>query len=319
MRFLLLALAVAGCASAVPRADLRDGPTGTISFTTQSPTGTEFIQGITTVPTTVISGELTLPRGVSGRVPAVVLLHGSHGVGGNMPFWRSELTGIGVATFIVDSFTGRGVQETATDQSQVTTAAMVVDAYRALALLATHPALDPERIAVMGFSKGGIVSAAASLERFYRLWGPPALRFKAHVPFYPSCAIQLFDETRVSAPIRIFHGSADDWTPIAPCREYVERLRSAGVDAHLIELPGAFHAFDVPTLPSSLYLPKVQNGARCRTVERAPGAFVDAETGRPAVAGSPCVGLGATVGYHAPSQQAAATAVKEFLRTRLTP
>jgi dienelactone hydrolase len=171
----------------------------------------------------------------------------------------------------------------------------------------------------MGFSKGGTVSAAASLERFYRLWGPPALRFKAHVPFYPSCTIQLFDEARVSSPIWIFHGSADDWTPIAPCREYVERLRSAGVDAQLIELPGAFHAFDVPTLPSSRYLAKVQNGARCRIVEREPGAFVDAETGRPAVAGSPCVGLGATVGYHAPSQRAAAAGVKEFLRARLTP
>src|SRR6266566_2689869 len=109
-------------------------------------TGREFIQGTTTVPTTVIFGELTLPRGASGRIPAVVLLHGSHGVGNNMPFWRTELTGIGVATFIVDSFTGRGVQETATDQSRVTTAAMVVDAYRALTLLATHPAIDPERI-----------------------------------------------------------------------------------------------------------------------------------------------------------------------------
>jgi hypothetical protein len=96
-------------------------------------------------------------------------------------------------------------------------------------------------------------------------------------------------------------------------------VRFAGVDAQLIELPGAFHAFDVPTLPSSLYLPKVQNGARCRTVERAPGAFVEAETGRPAVAGSPCVGAGATVGYHAPSQRAAAMGVKEFLRTRFAP
>jgi dienelactone hydrolase len=167
--------------------------------------------------------------------------------------------------------------------------------------------------------KGGTVSAASSLERFYRLWGPPTLRFRAHLPFYPSCTIQLFDEARVGAPIRIFHGTADDWTPIAPCREYVARLQSASVDARMIELPGAFHAFDVPTLPGSLYLPKVQNGARCRVVERAPGDFVDPETGRPAVSGGPCVGLGATVGYNASAQRVAAAAVKEFLRTTLTP
>ena len=56
-------------------------------------------------------------------------------------------------------------------------------------------------------------------------------------------------------------------------------LQSAGVDARMIELPGAFHAFDVPTLPGSLYLPKVQNGARCRVVERRP---VTSSTPRPA-------------------------------------
>lgn len=92
-----------------------------------------------------------------------------------------------------------------------------------------------------------------------------------------------------------------------------------GADARLIELPGALHAFDVPTLPFSLYLPKVQNGAACRVLERTPGEFVEADSGRPAVARAPCVGLGATVGYHAASQRAAVAGVKEFLRTTLTP
>jgi dienelactone hydrolase len=319
LRSALVGLAVAGCAPFTPRADLRDGATGTIAFATQSPTGPEFLRGTTASPPATISGELTLPTGATGRVPAVVLIHGSSGVGSNMAVWRSELTGAGMATLIVDSFTGRGVRETATDQSRVSTAAMVVDAYRALALLATHPAIDPGRIAVMGFSKGGIVAASASLERFYELWGAPGLRFRAHVPFYPSCGIQLLEETRVSAPIRIFHGVADDWTPIAPCHDYVDRMRRGGADARMVELPGALHAFDVPSLPSSLYLPAVQNGSACRVVERTPGAFFHADTGRPAVSNDPCVGRGATVGYDARAQRAAIDGVKAFLRDTFAP
>ena len=127
--------------------------------------------------------------------------------------------------------------------------------------------------------------------------------------------MQIFGEAEVKAPIRIFHGAADDWTPVAPCRDYVGRLRQAGVDAELIELPGAHHGFDVPTLPASLWLPNVQSSSRChRVVEGAPGEFVDGATGRPAVANDPCVTRGATVGYDPGAQRAAIAGVTQFLR-----
>jgi dienelactone hydrolase len=302
-----------GCASAPPRTDLADGATGTIRFGTQTPTSGDFSSRNLNVPSAVIWGELTLPRTPSGRVPAVVLVHGSSGVGSNMPGWRGELTRMGVAAFIVDSFTGRGITETATDQSRLATSAMIVDAYRALALLATHPAIDRDRIAVMGFSKGGTVALYSSLTRFQRDRGPPGLRFAAHLPFYPSCSIQLLDEDKVAAPIRIFHGAADDWTPIGPCREYVERVARSGVDARILALANAHHGFDVPSLPGSLYLPRVQNGSRCGVREETPGVFVEAATGQPVSGRGPCVTLGATVGYHAQAHRAAIAGVKEFL------
>jgi dienelactone hydrolase len=312
LHWLMAALALISCASATPRGSLADGATGTIRFSTQSPTNAEFIRGHATAAAALISGELTLPRAPGGRVPAVVLVHGSGGVGNNMPGWRAELTGIGVATFIVDSFTGRGVSETATDQSRVSDGAMVVDAYRALELLATHPAIDPDRIAVMGFSKGGRVAVASSLLRFYTTWGPKTVRFAAHLPFYPPCLVHLIDEEKIAAPMRIFHGAADDWTPVAPCREYVERMRRAGGDVVLIEFPGAGHGFDVPTTRPGTYLRHVQNGSRCRFVEHFPGQFVSSSTGGTAT-GESCVTRGATVGYHAAAHRAAIAAVKEFL------
>jgi len=257
-----MGLVLSACSLGHPRIDLADGTTGTIAFRTQTPTPGDFARRNLDAPAAVIWGELSIPRRASGRVPAVVLVHGSSGVGNNMPGWRSELNGMGVATFIVDSFGGRGIKETATDQSRLATSAMIVDAYRALALLATHPAIDRNRVAVMGFSKGGAVALYSSLTRFQRDWGPPRLHFAAHLPFYPPCGIRLLDEEQVSAPIRIFHGAADDWTPVGPCREYVERLRRAGVDAKVHEFAGALHGFDVPASVSRAPASRGRGGGR---------------------------------------------------------
>lgn len=55
----------------------------------------------------------------------------------------------------------------------------------ALAVLGRHPRIDPERIAVMGFSKGGFAALYSSLRRFARMHGPAGLTFAAHVAFYP--------------------------------------------------------------------------------------------------------------------------------------
>ena len=315
----LALLALSSCAPAVPVASLADARTGTVHFATVSPTSLEFAMGQRSAGTAVISGDLSLPRAGAGRAPAVVLIHGSGGVGRNAPVWVGELTSIGVAVFVVDSFTGRGIGETATDQSRLASGAMIVDAYRALELLATHPGIDADRVAVMGFSKGGFVALYSSLVRFQRAWAPAGRQFAAHLPFYPSCNIQLYEDEKTSRrPIRIFHGEADDWTPIAPCREYVERLRRAGVDAQMIGFPGAHHGFDVPGQSGAL-LSKVQNGSACRLVERSPGIIVHHGSGAPVTRADPCVRRGATVGYEPRAQRAAIAAVKEFLVATFRP
>jgi dienelactone hydrolase len=79
-----------------------------------------------------------------------VLVHGSGGVSPREDRWADELRQAGAATFLLDSFTGRGIAFTAEDQSQLSSLAMIGDAYRALELLATHPRIDPARIANQG-------------------------------------------------------------------------------------------------------------------------------------------------------------------------
>jgi dienelactone hydrolase len=139
------------------------------------------------------------------------------------------LNSLGVATFLVDSFTGRGLTSVVNDQALLGRLVQVLDSFRALEVIAKHPGIDPGRIAAMGFSRGGQGVLYASVKRFQKLHGPDGVAFAAHIPFYPTCNTTFIDDENVAdAPIRIFHGTADDYVPVAHCRSYVERLRKAG-------------------------------------------------------------------------------------------
>jgi dienelactone hydrolase len=299
------------CPPPRPLATLAGGETGRVGFETVTPTNTEFLTGSAGGKPVVIWGHLALAPGGAGRMPAVILLPGSEGIGRREARWAEELTALGIAAFMVDSLTGRDL-EGAT--AGLHTGAIIVDAYRALGLLATHPRLDPERIALMGFSRGGVVTLFSSLTRFHRMHGPAGVRFAVHLPFYPGCHVTYLDEEQVTdRPIRIFHGAADDWTPIGPCREYAQRLRRAGKDVRLRELPGAPHAFDDPSLPARQHWPEAVNPSRCFFLELPGGQLVSRETGRPLEPGDPCFSRGATVGYRADAHHRVIREVRDLL------
>jgi dienelactone hydrolase len=265
-------------------------------------------------PPVVIAGELRLPGPGTDRLPAVVLVHGSGGVNAKVDRWSQELNGIGVATFIFDSFTARGIVNTTTNQAQLGGLAMLNDAYRALELLSKHPRIDPARIGIMGFSRGGRVALYASLKRFQRLHGPADVEFAVYLPFYAPCNTTYIDDGEVSdRPIRLFHGAADDYVPVAPCRAYVERLRQGGKDVQLTEYPDAHHGFDNPILKAPVSLPWAQTGRRCTLEEKPVGQLINYQTAQPFSLNDPCIERGATVAYNAQAHSEALKAVKDFL------
>ena len=93
-----------------------------------------------------VAGVLSIPLEAEGRIPAVILLHGAAGVLPYVTEWQQELASMGVAAFLIDSFTPRGIITTIADQDQLARLNAAVDAYRALALLSQHPRIDPNRI-----------------------------------------------------------------------------------------------------------------------------------------------------------------------------
>ena len=229
--------------------------------------GPEFLGGGATGKEVLLGGELRLPVGAPPKVPASVLVHGSGGVGPVVDAWARALNEAGVAAFILDSFSGRNIVSTVEDQDQLHSLAMMVDAYRALDLLASHPRIRPDRIAVMGFSKGAVASVFSAVERFRTAYGGNN-RFAAHIGMYTPCNTRFNADTKVSpVPIRLYHGIADDYVSVGPCRDYVAELKAAGADVTLTEYAGAHHAFDNPASPPSVELAKAQSTRNCRLNE----------------------------------------------------
>ena len=281
-------------------------------------TDEDFLAGKKEGKPVTLAVELRIPTPGAARLPAVVLIHGSGGVSGYIGDWAQFLNALGVATFTLDSFTGRGIASTIDDQDRLGRLAMIVDAYRALDLLAKHPRIDPSKVAVMGFSRGGGVALYASLRRFQRAYATGGNEFAGYLAFYADCGTKYRGDDDVSdKPIRLFHGMADDYVPVTPCRPFVERLRAKGKDISLTEYANAGHVFDGPAFAKPVRLATAQNWSHCKREETADGKVVNAETGQPFTFKDPCVGLGATIAYDAEAHKAAQRAVQEFVVSTL--
>ena len=277
-------------------------------------TDQQFLAGDASGKAVTVTGEFRIAQG-QGRLPVVVLIHGSGGMGPNIEAWARELNAMGVSTFALDGFTGRGLTSVNMDQALLGRLAFTLDAYRILDILAKHPRVDPQRIVLMGFSRGGQAALYASLTRFHKMWNKSGASFAAYIPFYPDCATSYIDDTDVAAaPIRIFHGIADDYNPVSSCKAFLARLKSAGRDVELTEYTDAQHGFDSPL--GAVVVAKGAQTVRACTIKEGPaGVLVNTATGAPFAYTDACVQLDPHVGRNAAAATAAQAAVGEFVRT----
>lgn len=170
------------------------------------------------------------------------------GVAGSMGWRKHHLDYLkmyqeqGFATFQLNSFKSRGITSTVGSQDEVTIAAVILDAYRALEKLSKHPKINKDKVAITGWSLGGGVTLFAG-------WMPlkkaitNQVSFAAHLAFYPPCFINPENLSFTKAPIHILIGEADNWTPAKPCVNLVEKL-SEKTNINITTYPNAHHGFD---------------------------------------------------------------------------
>jgi dienelactone hydrolase len=309
----LLAASPAAMAQSMPkeaaaRVELYPIPTLTLS-------DQQFLTGSADGKPATVSGEFRLAQGI-GRLPVVVLIHGSSGVGAVMESWVHNFNAMGISTFVIDGFTGRGLTVVGPDQALLGRLNFIIDIYRSLDILAKHPRVDPNRIALMGFSRGGQATLFASLNRFDKLWNKSGVRFAAYIPFYPDCSTSYVGDTDVAArPIRIFHGTPDDYNPVESCKAYMARLLEAKHDISMTEYPDSEHAFDNGLLGVSnkVVSANAQTVRHCHIKEGDGGVLMNADTQAPFTYKDACVERDPHVGGNPATAEQARKAVDDFL------
>ena len=268
----------AAAAALAGDADCRNDGAPPISFV-QFPS-----PNIGTLPSSMltIKGKLSMPAGPdrkmgcgsAHKVPAVVILHGSSGVDARGDFYEAALNEAGIATLQIDMWEARSVTGGANrPKAPILTQP---DAFSALAFLAAQPGIAADRIGVLGFSWGGVMSMGSAEQLYAGLFGG-GRHFKAHVAHYPVCyaynavvpglpppaqfGTQFLHLT--GAPVLIQVGSSDDYdNGAAHCRALAQAVNPGNGNAvQVVEVPGSEHAWDRLMVPITVADPFGNEGS----------------------------------------------------------
>jgi dienelactone hydrolase len=252
---IVLALSIPAIGSAYAQSEsLSDGRSGRIEFQSINvPDMWQFARKNTSnTRAQTVWGDLLLPKTISGKAPALVIMHGSAGVEPwATDLWAAKLNPAGAAVFVVDSYKPRGVQETNTNQlgEQVTMPSQTADALNALRMLATHPKIDSNRIYVIGMSRGGNPAFYSAWPMYQAAVNTNGAKFAGHIPMYPGmCNIRYRADATDKATAPIFFALPDrereDYQDVAICQRYAKELADSGNVVTTKEYKGAYHAWD---------------------------------------------------------------------------
>jgi len=197
-----------------------------------------------------VSGQLRVPTGgAEEQIPAVVIAHGSAGVDSRGQFYIEALNEAGIATLEIDMWAARGWLGGISGRPRGVPETLP-DAYGALKFLSEQPGIDPERIGIMGFSWGGVVTMLSATLPYTEQYTGGTLKFAAHVANYPVCWVyNLIPGYEFNSftgnPLLIQTGELDAYDEPDTCGKLVQSLQSASQEFIAVKVyPHATHAWD---------------------------------------------------------------------------
>ena len=171
---------------------MQHGKIEKIDFISANPyTFNDIITNIDNQEKQKVYGKLIIPKDsidYGKKYPLVIGVAGSLGWAEHHYKYLEMYQEMGIATFELNSFKSRGITSTVGTQNEITMAAMIFDAYKALEELSKHPNIDQNRVSITGWSLGGGVT-------LFSAWLPlkeainKELSFASHLAFYTPCFI----------------------------------------------------------------------------------------------------------------------------------
>jgi dienelactone hydrolase len=195
-----------------------------------------------------------------------------------------------------------------------------------LLTLARHPAIDPDRIGVIGFSKGGTVVIKTALRRYAEPLTKNQAGFALGIAVYPWCNDYPLDMRATSAPLYVLSGSNDTYVSVPGCLDYAKRVQDAGGKVTTRTYKGK-HGWDTPGA-ADWTDKQGENQSKCFFDEVSRGTWVERgskvvvmennkPTGNSSKAVATCMTRGVSGGYSREAHLASLEDIRGFMRDAL--
>lgn len=178
------------------------------------------------------------------RQPAVIMLHGAHGIGGGLMIYpqAEALAARGISAYVVSYYDGLPdkVRSKASPGLFAERDRIIGDA---LNYVAGRDDVDPNALGVFGLSLGGFHAIGLAARD---------ARVQALVNVFGAVPASLSTSLEHLPPTLILHGDKDPIVPLAHSRALDRRLAALGVEHELVVYKGQGHCFRDAALEDSI-------------------------------------------------------------------